>query len=54
MNILLALIAITVLPIVSQAVRILIELVATLIAICFVAGLAMILLLALATHGHIL
>lgn len=54
MNILLALIAITALPAVSQAVRILIDLAATLIAIGFVAALAVILLLALATHGQII
>ena len=54
MNILLALMAITILPAVSQAMRILIQLAATLIAIGLVAVVAMTVLLALATHGHII
>lgn len=52
MNILLALIAIMGLPVVSRAVKILIDLAATIIAIAFVAVLAVI-LLTLAAHGYI-
>jgi hypothetical protein len=52
MNILLVLIAIMGLPVVSQAVKILIDLIATVIVIAFVATLAIVLLM-LAAHGYI-